>query len=124
MRGLLSNGVTALTHVIGVMRFVTSYRSSTSRATATMCIDVHLFHCLGLLGAPQLSPRSKTASEVAPGRQELPLSMRLSLWSGWVREQLVCPNSLDGGPKWVTLPPIYEWAQQDIDLLGRLGCIS
>ena len=34
------------------------------------------------------------ASEVAPGRQELPLLMRLSLWSGWGGEQLVCPKSL------------------------------
>ena len=34
------------------------------------------------------------ASEVASGRQELPLPMRLSLWSGWVGEQLVRPKSL------------------------------
>ena len=43
---------------------------------------------------PRRSPSPKTASEVAPGRQELPLSMRLSLWSGWVGEQLACPKSL------------------------------
>ena len=69
------------------------YRSSASRATATTCIadPVSLF---GPAQRPRRSPRPKTASEVAPGRQELPLSMRLSLWSGWVGEQLICPKSL------------------------------
>ena len=69
------------------------YRSSASRAIATTCIadPVSLF---GPAQRPRQSPRPKMASEVAPGRQELPLSMRLSLWSGCVGEQLFCPKSL------------------------------
>ena len=78
------------------------YRSSATRATRATratCVQMLLLYCLGLLGALRLSPRPKMASEVAPGRQQLPLSMRLSLWSGWVGEQLVCPKSLGWRPK-------------------------
>ena len=75
-----------------------------------------LLHCLGQLGASQPSSRPKMASEVAPGRQELPLSMRLSLWSGWVGEQLICSKSLGRRTKICPWSPV-PWASIMPDFL-------
>ncbi len=47
------------------------------------------YMCLGKLGGPWRSPGPKFASEVALRCQALPLSKRLSLWSGWVGQKRV-----------------------------------
>jgi len=45
--------------------------------------------CLGKPGGPWRSPGLKFAPEAALRCQALPLSKRLSLWSGWVGQKRV-----------------------------------
>ena len=62
--------------------------------TCYMCIDVHCFIVWACSARHDCHLAQKMALEVAPGRQELPLFMRLSRLREWVGEQLVCPKFL------------------------------